>query len=259
MICKVCAGSMKEAFQHNVLNKHPARYFQCGACGFLQTEEPYWLKEAYSDAIASADTGLMQRNIYLAQVASLIFYRLFRGQGKFLDLAGGYGIFTRLMRDIGFDYYWNDPHASNLVARGFEGSADSAPFAAVTAFEVLEHVVDPMAFLTATMKNFGTRTLLISTETFSGIYPDPTAWWYYAFDTGQHVSFYRRSTLEVIARKLGLKFLSNGQVHLWTDKRISPALFKVLTNSKAAELLKWWPQTILKSRIWSDHNINLHH
>ncbi len=38
----------------------------------------------------------------------------------FLDYAGGYGVFTRLMRDIGFDFYWHDPYTQNLFANGFE-------------------------------------------------------------------------------------------------------------------------------------------
>ena len=102
---------MRPAFRHLLLRKHDVQYFQCGTCGFLQTETPYWLDEAYSSAIVSADTGIMQRNVYLSRMAAAVFWRLFRGSGRYLDAAGGYGLFTRLMRDIGLDYYWSDPHA----------------------------------------------------------------------------------------------------------------------------------------------------
>jgi hypothetical protein len=248
---------MRPVFRHIVLRKHDVQYFQCGSCGFLQTETPYWLDEAYSSAIVSADTGIMQRNVYLSRMASALLWRLFRGQGRFLDAAGGYGLFTRLMRDIGFDYYWSDPHAQNLVARGFEGGAGSGPYTAVTAFEVLEHVVDPIGFLSDLMRDMQTRTLLISTELFAGCAPDPEAWWYYAFDTGQHVSFYRHSTLQAIAGKLGLNMYSSRTIHLWTDRRLPALGFRLATQPRLAVLMSWPARLRLSSRIWPDHRLLL--
>jgi hypothetical protein len=252
-ICKVCAVTTRAAFQHQVLKKYEARYSQCPACGFLQAEEPRWLDEAYSNAIASADTGIMQRNLYLSKLASTLLWYLFGGKGKFLDAAGGYGLLTRLMRDAGFDYYWCDPHAQNLVARGFEGSVADGPYQAVTAFEVLEHLVDPIGFLSNLVGSMGARTLLVSTELFAGEAPAPDDWWYYAFETGQHISFYRRSTLEVISRRLGLRLYSNRNVHLWTDKRLSPFEFWVITQPRFATALSSVPRLRLGSKVQSDH------
>lgn len=257
MKCRVCAAEMRRAFRHLLLRKHDVEYFQCGACGFLQTETPYWLDEAYSSAIVSADTGIMQRNVYLSKVATGVLWRLFRGRGKFLDAAGGYGLFTRLMRDIGFDYYWSDPHAQNLVARGFEGTAATGPYAAVSAFEVLEHVVDPLEFLSDLMRAMQTRTVLISTELFTGTAPDPAQWWYYAFDAGQHISFYRRSTLEAIAGKLGLKLYSGRSIHLWTDRSLSALEFRLMAEPRLAGTLSWPARLRLHSKIFTDHHLQL--
>ena len=239
---------MRPAFRHPVLGRYDVQYFQCGTCGLLQTETPYWLEEAYASAIACADTGIVARNIYLSRVAAAVFWRLFRGQGSFLDAAGGYGLFTRLMRDIGFDCYWSDPHAQNLVARGFEDAAHAGPYTAVTAFEVLEHLLDPLAFLSDLMRERGARTLLISTELFAGAAPEPASWWYYAFDTGQHISFYRRSTLEEIGRRLGLRLYSHRSVHLWTDRRFSPTHLRLLSEPRLAALMAWPARLRLQSR-----------
>ncbi len=245
---------MRGVFRHAILRKYDVQYFQCASCGFLQTETPYWLDEAYSSAIVTADTGIMQRNVYLSRMASAVLWRLFRGKGRFLDAAGGYGLFTRLMRDVGFDYYWSDPHAQNLVARGFEGGgADSDPYAAVTAFEVLEHVVDPVGFLSDLMRDMRTRTLLISTELFTDGAPDPESWWYYTFDTGQHISFYRRSTLQAIAGKLGLNLFSSRSIHLLTDRRLPALGFRLATQPRLAGLMSWPARLRLSSRIWPDH------
>ena len=252
VICKVCASNMRPAFRHAVLRKYDVQYSQCQTCGFLQSENPYWLEEAYSHAVAAADTGLMQRNLHLLNASSVVFWRMFRGEGKFLDAAGGYGIFTRLMRDVGFDYYWSDRYADNLLARGFEAGPNGGPYRAISAFEVLEHVLDPLAFLGSLM-SMGARTLLVSTELFLGDYPNPDQWWYYAFETGQHISFYRRTTLAMIGQKLGLTLQSAGNIHMWTDRPVSALQFRLMTHPKSAALLSWIPRLQLKSRVWSDH------
>jgi hypothetical protein len=253
VICKVCSGSTRAAFQHKVLGKYEARYLQCLGCGFLQVEAPDWLDEAYSSAIVPADTGILQRNLYLSKVAATVFWYMFGDQGKFVDAAGGYGIFTRLMRDVGFDYYWWDLHAENLVARGFEAAAADKDFAAVSAFEVLEHVVDPIGFLADLTARTGARTLLISTELFAGEAPLPQEWWYYAFETGQHISFYRLSTLQVIAARLGLRLYSNRSVHMFTDRRLSVFEFRVLTQPGLSAALAWIPRFRLDSKVMVDH------
>jgi hypothetical protein len=253
VICKICGGHTRVAFRHTVLRKHQVDYLQCQSCGFLQTEKPYWLDEAYSDAIVPADTGIMQRNLHLCSATSLLLWRLYGGEGKYLDAAGGYGLLTRLMRDVGFDYYWSDPHAQNLMARGFEATTTEGPFLAVTAYEVLEHLPDPVEFLSNLIRSTGARTLIVSTEVFSGEAPNPNDWWYYVFDSGQHISFYRRSTLDVIGGKLGLNLYSYRNVHMWTDRTLSQFEFSLMTHPRLSAVLSWVPRLRLQSKIWPDH------
>jgi len=120
MNCKICGQDNKIFFNAKILNKYDVEYFHCDNCGFLQTEEPYWLEEAYNESINVSDTGYMQRNIILSKKLTILLSLLFDKNTKFLDYAGGYGVFVRLMRDIGFDFYWQDKFSKNLLARGFE-------------------------------------------------------------------------------------------------------------------------------------------
>jgi hypothetical protein len=75
-LCPICSGERREVFQAVLLKKYQVRYFFCGSCGLLQTEEPFWLDEAYSSAIADADTGMAESR-YRKKVgwASLFLFR----------------------------------------------------------------------------------------------------------------------------------------------------------------------------------------
>lgn len=101
---------MSPVFSAQVLGKYPADFERCASCGFLRIVNPHWLEEAYSGAIAATDTGLVARNIDVARKLAVFLYFVLpgRGAGRFLDVAGGYGMLTRLMRDYGFDFYWSD-------------------------------------------------------------------------------------------------------------------------------------------------------
>lgn len=223
--CPICQASMNHVFSATVLRKHEVAYRQCTGCGLMQTEEPYWLDEAYGDAIVLADTGLVARNLSLASKTAVLLDARFDPRAAYLDIAGGYGMLTRLMRDFGFDYYWQDKHCANLHARGFEAEAAARPFAAMTAFEVFEHLPDPLAFVRETMDRYGCRTLIFSTLLYEGA-PPPRDWWYYAFNGGQHIAFYRRDTLETLASRLGLRFHTANGIHILTDRNldVSPLL-----------------------------------
>lgn len=230
--CPVCTSRMAEAFKAKVLRKYEVAYYHCGECGLLQTEDAYWLEEAYADPIAAADTGLIQRNLSIAAKLSALLYFCLEPKGAYLDVAGGYGMLVRLMRDIGFDFYWDDKHCENLLARGFESDKSGRKYSALSAFEVLEHVHDPAAFVADLMALHGVRTLIFSTQTYAVDVP-PRDWWYYAFETGQHISFFQPQTLARLAKRLGLHFLSANGLHIFTDRPERLSHLKLLTGSLA--------------------------
>lgn len=51
MTCKICGKENKFIFKAKILKKYDVSYFHCENCGFLQTEEPHWLSEAYKSPI----------------------------------------------------------------------------------------------------------------------------------------------------------------------------------------------------------------
>jgi hypothetical protein len=250
--CCVCGAVRSLAFTHIVLGKYSCEYFFCENCGLLQTPNPYWLAEAYDVAIGKLDTGVLARNIKDSKILSLLLPYLSPREGKYLDAAGGYGILTRLMRDLGFDYYWSDKYCSNLFAVGFEGSA-STEYDVVSAFEVLEHVTNPFEFLSGVIEQTRCKTIVLSTELYSGQPPAPNDWWYYAFDGGQHISFYQERTLRVLADRLGLNLFTRGSIHLLTNQRLSPLAFSLRADKRVALLFSPITRVLRKSKTMSDH------
>src|SRR5689334_8705234 len=60
--CNVCESANDLFGSGLILNKYNVKFFRCSYCGFIQTEAPYWLEEAYSTPIASSDIGYVSRN-----------------------------------------------------------------------------------------------------------------------------------------------------------------------------------------------------
>lgn len=259
MSCPVCSSQMKFSFTAKVLGKHPASYEVCDACGFLRAHEPYWLDEAYSRAIAAADTGLVMRNFSLAsKVARALYWGMNeRGEGQYLDAAGGYGMLTRLMRDMGFNFYWSDKYCDNLLAPRFEYKPELGACRAVTAMEVLEHLTDPAAFIEETLAAAGAQTLLFTTELYEGAPPDPAAWWYYTFATGQHIGFFQRRTLETLGARLGLQLASANGLHVLSKNAINEQVLGLATGRWASRIGPWWIRRRLGSKTVRDHQLML--
>lgn len=233
MNCNICQNKTSELFKEKVLNKYDVKYFQCKQCGFIQTEKPYWIKEAYHSPITNSDTGIMYRNEMLVKNVCVLLYNLFDKDAKYLDCAGGYGIFTRMMRDIGFDFYWKDKYSTNLVARGFEYTGNEY-IELITAFEAFEHFENPLEEIENLLKI--SKNIIFSTELASLPAKDPKDWYYYCLEHGQHISIYTFNTLNYIARKYGLRLCSNGFIHLLTEKQIDNKKFKKLLLNAEKQL-----------------------
>ena len=259
MACPICSSSMEVSFTAQVLGKYLAQYEVCNSCGFLRAHEPHWLDESYSSAIAAADTGLVMRNFSIACKLAGVFYWILgeRGEGRYLDAAGGYGMLTRLMRDLGFNFYWADKYCNNLLVPGFEYSQAIGPCSAVTAIEVFEHLTDPAAFIEETLAFSGAQTLVFTTELYEGLPPQPDAWWYYAFATGQHIGFFQRRTLETLGARLGLQFSSANGIHIFSKTAVNERLLRVVTGRWASRIAPWWIRRRLGSKTMSDHRLML--
>jgi len=230
-LCRVCTYTARRVFTEPLLNR-PVDYFECSRCGYLQTQKPDWLDLAYSRPINDVDTGIMQRNsLNVGRVVmTLAAYRRLRG--RVVDYAGGYGILVRMLRDAGVDARWRDKYCANILARGFE--ADGQRCDLITAFEVFEHLVDPLAELRAMLDD--APIVLLSTELIPGSETPRPDWWYLGAEHGQHIGFFRPATLRWMSTTLGCRHASDGRsVHLFARETV-PAEWRLLLR-----LQRLWP------------------
>lgn len=251
--CAICGTQTKEAFRATVLKKYEAVYNRCETCGFLQAEKPHWLDEAYSDAIATADTGLVQRNFSIATRLAPILYFGMDPKSTYVDVAGGYGMLVRLMRDFGFDFFWEDKYCQNILAKGYESNAVYSPVNGLTAFEVMEHLVDPLDFVAEKMAKFKTKTMIFTTELYKGAQAPAKDWWYFTFPTGQHISFFQERTLHEMARKLGTRYYSLAGIHIFSDKPVRNYSTLFLLKNRLLMLSSLYVKRQLGSKTMNDH------
>lgn len=230
--CKICGSNSTKMFSGKILNRYVIDYFQCAECHFIQTEQPYWLNESYSSVIASTDIGLVSRNIKFQKIITWILKNHFNYKAKFLDYAGGYGLFVRLMRDDGFDFFRQDIYCENHFAKYFDVSDlnEFEKFELVTAFEVFEHLVNPIDDISDIFKY--ADNVIISTELQPKTRLNSTNdWWYFATETGQHVSFYTLKSLKIIADKMNCSLYSNNRnLHILTKKSLTTNPFEEWEN-----------------------------
>ena len=243
MVCRVCGSDSPFFAKGKILEKYEISYFKCSNCGFVQTEDPYWIEESYSDAINRTDVGYVARNQVLAKVTKALINRFFDKNAKYLDYGTGYGLFVRLMRDFGFDFYGQDKYCDIVFAKDFEIEDNEKGFELVTAFELFEHLENPyeeMKKITGYSNN-----IFISTEFYPASSPKPGEWWYFGLEHGQHLSLYTKKSLEALGEKYGLNLYTNGKnIHLLTKKKINKAVFKLLSTYN----------TYLSYRYFSDKN-----
>lgn len=220
MKCNICSKKSTFLFEELILFKYKVKFYHCSSCDFIQSEDPYWLNEAYLEPINIYDTGLLYRNIFYSKKTSILLSLLNLKNGRFLDYAGGYGVFVRLMRDFGFEFLWHDIYTKNLFAKGFNWPQEKVT--AITFFEVMEHFVDPIKEISKLLKF--SELLIFSTELMPCKLPNPKEWSYYGFNHGQHISFYSTTSLKQIAQVLDLNYYHNKSFHIFSKKKI-PRLF----------------------------------
>ena len=224
--CKVCNNESHEIFKLKVLDKYDVTYLKCDNCEFIQTEEPYWLDEAYIEAVSSNDVWAVSRPIKNRDIVARLIMKMIKNTNshKFLDYGGGSGIFVRLMRDEGFDFYSYDTYSKNIYSRIFDVTnvmtSNIDKFSLITCFEVFEHFNNPIEELETIFSK--SDSIFFSTLLIPDNLKQIKDWDYLAPYHGQHIAFYSIKTIEFLSKKFNCTYLTDGNsFHLLTKNRVS--------------------------------------
>jgi hypothetical protein len=250
--CKVCGcGRLRPLFSTNVLGAYHATVVECLSCGFQYFPNAQeWIQEAYSSPIASTDTGIVARCLDLHKIISS-FLSLNYKRGPLLDWGSGSGLLVRLLRDSGHECLGFEPYTAPVLAAGYtftddQAALQKAPFRAIIAVEVLEHLTDPREFMASVLAM--TDTLIFTTELLNGNKVGK-AWWYYSFETGQHIGFYTKNSLERLAYDYDCFYYTcrNPAIHIFTRNPLDIKAFRLIAGRKRAMLL--YPLSRLVDRL----------
>jgi Methyltransferase domain len=244
--CPVCgAAPGAPVLRTTVLDRFDAALFECVSCRFVFVGDPHWLAGSFESRLNAMDVGSVDRSLLVASyVRGLIGMSRSRRSWTILDVGGGDGLVTRVLRDAGIDCRWQDPYCTPVYDVG-PPPDDVAQFDLALMSEVALHLTDPLATFEAALARAG-RLL------FTAVVPPrpiPDDWWYLMPSTGQHVAFYRPDAIGHIAERLGVDHCSDGRFfHLLSHAPIDrgmavavrrPALaFAVAQASSSFEMLQ---------------------
>jgi hypothetical protein len=239
--CRLCNAAASFRFTRVLMQKYEVDYFECTQCRSLQTEKPYWLDHAYANPNSVLDVGRAQRNVLTAMLCAYILRKLGVVETEMgLDWGGAEGLFCRLMRDRGFNFFTYDKYIEPLYSEPYriEDPAAMCPIVTITAFEVLEHLPEP-AQAVGEIFALHPRLLFCTTELYEGQGND---WYYLSPINGRHCFFYSSEGMQWIANRFGYRYIQFPFLHLFGANEIweAPALdaqriaLDALTASKAS-------------------------
>jgi hypothetical protein len=252
-LCRLCGGAVQILFSQKVLGKFDVSYQKCSDCHSLQTENPYWLEEAYKkNNLSSTDTGAAQRNLHNL-AACYTISKLLKAKNV-IDIGGGDGLLCRLLRDYKINCYVKDKYAKATYGQGFTEEDFVTPDL-IIGFEVLEHYQNPMSDLDNLFIR-QPRAVMLSTSIFTNEKQD---WWYLSPASGQHVFFYSKNAMAMIAKKYNYDLVISGGFILFVK---NPSLLtqiasKIILRSLVVRLLKSIILFLPAPGVWQDHLVQV--
>ena len=233
--CRLCGGDSWWVFSKQLLGKYTVGFYRCDTCQSLQSEEPYWLAESYTEKSLIPDIRVLQRVMAMRMLVYYLSKALrVSDADSILDWGGGNGLLVRLLRDLGLDAYRFDTYVNNLYALGYDRT-EGRYYRLITAFQVLEHFSAPAQDLDQIFK-LEPEYLLIST----GLYNNQNQDWEYLNAYGRHIFCYSNKARELIAHKYGYFKIGIGDITLYSKNRLSKITrikIRAIFSSRFATLL----------------------
>jgi len=187
-------------------------YARCDACGFCYAPEfRKWTRDdfarhVYNESYVDIDPDYIgARPMAHAKLLRNIFGRE-AAAVRHLDYGGGRGLLSRLLAETGWSSASYDPFVDTAVSIETLGQ-----FNFITAFEVFEHVVDPIALMhdLKTLLAPGGMIMLSTGLSDGKIVAGQRLTWWYASPRNGHISLFSAASLATLARTFGFDLRSS--------------------------------------------------
>lgn len=254
------------------------RHFRCSRCEHLfvfprpsqdDLDSFYQQGRYYDSAEKQRDRITKDANSRLQLLET--FVKQHGLEKRILDVGCASGIFLSVARERGWDAYGVE--RSEVVAdraRSISGAkiavgileemiVSGAPFSVVTAWEVIEHTIDPRMFFAALVKNVVDNGLVsISTPLSNGIPAKVLGKYYPMLMPPEHLSLFTRDSLKILAKEfnfdevhyssfsnLNIGSLASGFCRLVAGKNLDDTSFSVSAAFRLlATTVAWAPLVI---------------
>lgn len=187
-------------------------YHRCDDCGFIFTRDfdhftqQDWAQAVYNDDYIVVDPDYKSVRPFLS--CGMIESQFSRSDTVGLDYGAGSGLMAATLRERGWVYDAYDPFGATSITPERRGS-----YNVCSAFEVFEHMVDPVGELSSILSlcSPGRLALIIGTNASDGVVSEATrlSWWYAAPRNG-HVSLFSKESLRRMAGRFGLDYATFG-------------------------------------------------
>jgi glycosyltransferase involved in cell wall biosynthesis len=225
--CRLCGGLTHLSFRKQLLGRHNVGYFRCDSCASLQTEEPYWMEQAYAKDSDRFDTGKASRALtnFFALPQLLQILQVDKADVA-VDVGACGGLFARLMRDVGFNFFSHEVMGNNGYNGGYSWKDLDRPCLLITLFEVAEKFVNP-AQEWQRLLACNPQWLIGSTDFYVDQSDD---WLGLRADSGQQVFFYSQGALSLLAQQTGRFYYNLGKYFLITRQPLDAVVIEQIRN-----------------------------
>lgn len=221
------------------------RYYTCDICDFCFAPEfRNWPESRFKERIYNHEYVLVDPDYvtvrphnsakFIGSVFGSVRHRI-----SHLDYGGGSGLLSELLRANG----WQSSSYDQFVD-GPDEFGRLSTYDLVTAFEVFEHVVDPLDLMASLSKLAHPQSLIMFTTVLSDGHiarGEGLGWWYLAPRNG-HVSLYSKHSLTLLLSAHGYDVLHwNEAVHVafrelpgWSKEL---PMFRSLMNRNSANVM----------------------
>lgn len=215
--CQLCKTSVQFQFSRKTPSNDSVNYFKCDDCGALQTDSPNQNSETSRHSLAFFDSSKAYRALADYFVVRRIHQILGVNQNdRCVDYRGGNGLFSRIMRDTGYNYFSHSSQDNRDNYNGFVWREINRPVRLVT---ILNHASEFPTTSSEWETIFSTGADLVIGST--PLFDDQGENWRHLDDVqGQNGFFYSSKSLSLVAYRNLREFYAFNNFFIFTKERL---------------------------------------